>query len=159
MEAERVARLQGWGLTILRVVVGLVFFVHGFQKLYLMGFDGVAGMMEGLGVPAPGLFAVILTLVELLGGLALILGLFTRVAAIPLAIDMLVATLTVHLPNGFSVLPDGGDEVYLVLLAARVALAGGGPGGGGPGRLPGAGAEWESGVLGKRGGIGGCRFI
>ena len=90
MEAERIAKVQGWGLTILRVVVGLVFFVHGFQKLFLMGFGGVAGMMEGLGVPAPGLFAVILTLVELLGGLALILGLFTRLAAIPLAVDMLV---------------------------------------------------------------------
>src|SRR5215203_2013341 len=71
MEAERIAKMQGWGLTILRVVVGIVFFVHGLQKLFLMGFGGVAGMMDGLGVPAPGLFAVILTLVELLGGLAL----------------------------------------------------------------------------------------
>ena len=123
MEAERVVRLQGWGLTILRVVVGIVFLVHGFQKLFLMGFDGVAGMMEGLGVPGPGLFAVIVTLVELLGGLSLILGLFTRFAAIPLAVDMLVATLTVHLPNGFSVLPNGGYEFTLVLLAASVALA------------------------------------
>ena len=128
MEAESIARVQGWGLTILRVVVGLVFFVHGFQKLFLMGFGGVAGMMEGLGVPAPGLFAVILTLVELLGGLALILGLFTRLAAIPLAVDMLVATLMVHLPNGFSVLPNGGYEFTLVLLAASVALAVAGPG-------------------------------
>ena len=128
MEAEGVARMQGWGLTILRIVVGLVFFVHGFQKLFLMGFDGVAGMMEGLGVPAPGLFAVILTLVELLGGLALILGLFTRLVAIPLAIDMLVATLMVHLPNGFSVLPNGGYEFTLVLLATSVALAVAGPG-------------------------------
>ncbi len=128
MEAEGVARMQGWGLAILRVVVGIVFLVHGFQKLFLMGFGGVAGMMEGLGVPAPGLFAVIVTLVELLGGLALILGLFTRVVAIPLAMDMLVATLTVHLPNGFSVLPNGGYEFTLVLLAASVALTVAGPG-------------------------------
>ena len=128
MEAEGVARMQGWGLAILRVVVGIVFLVHGFQKLFLMGFGGVAGMMEGLGVPAPGLFAVIVTLVELLGGLALFLGLFTRIVAIPLAIDMLVATLTVHLPNGFSILPNGGYEFTLVLLAASVALAVAGPG-------------------------------
>lgn len=127
MEAERIAKVQGWGLTILRVVVGLVFFVHGFQKLFLMGFGGVADMMGGLGVPAPGLFAVIVTLVELLGGLALILGLFTRLAAIPLAVDMLVATLTVHLPNGFSA-QNGGYEFTLVLLAAGVALAVAGPG-------------------------------
>jgi putative oxidoreductase len=128
MEAERIAKVQGWGLVILQVVVGIVFFVHGFQKLFLTGFGGVANMMEGLGVPAAGLFAVIVTLAELLGGLALILGLFTRLAAIPLAVDMLVATLTVHLPNGFSVLPNGGYEFTLVLLATSVALAVGGPG-------------------------------
>jgi putative oxidoreductase len=127
MEAQRIAKVQGWGLTILRVVVGIVFLVHGSQKLFLMGFGGVAGMMEGLGVPAPGLFAVIVTLVEVLGGLALILGLFTRLAAIPLAVDMLVATLTVHLPNGFSA-QNGGYEFTLVLLAASVALAVAGPG-------------------------------
>ncbi len=127
MGAEGVARMQGWGLAILRVVVGIVFLVHGFQKLFLMGFGGVAGMMEGLGVPAPGLFDVILTLAELLGGLALILGFFTRIAAIPLAVDMLVATLMVHLPNGFSA-ANGGYEFTLVLLAASLALAVAGPG-------------------------------
>lgn len=127
MEAERIAKVQGWGLTILRVVVGAVFFVHGFQKLFLMGFGGVADMMEGIGVPAPGLFAVVVTLVELLGGLALILGVFTRLAAVSLAVDMLVATLTVHMPNGFSV-QNGGFEFTLVLLAASVALAVAGPG-------------------------------
>ena len=127
MEAERI-KVQGWGLTILRVVVGIVFFVHGLQKLFLMGFGGVAGMMEGLGVPAPGLFAIMLMLVELLGGLALILGFFTRIVAIPLAVDMLVATLTVHLPNGFFTIPNDGYEFTLVLLAASVALAVAGPG-------------------------------
>jgi putative oxidoreductase len=103
-------------------VVGLVFFVHGFQKLFTMGFGGVAGFLGALGVPAPGLFAVIVTLVEFLGGLALTLGLFTRVAAVLVAIDMLVAILTVHLPNGFFT-NNNGYEFLLVLLAASIGLA------------------------------------
>ena len=127
MDAERIVRTQGWGLTVLRVVVGIVFLVHGAQKLFVFGFGGVAGLLEGLGVPAPGLFAVVVTVVEIVGGIALILGLFTRIAAIMLAVDMLVATLTAHLPNGFFA-QNGGYEFTLLLLAASVALAVAGPG-------------------------------
>jgi putative oxidoreductase len=87
-----------------------------------MGSGGVASFLGSLAVPAPGVFAVIVTLVELLGGLALILGLFTRIAAISLAMDMLVAILTVHLPNGFFT-SNNGYEFPLVLVAACVALA------------------------------------
>jgi putative oxidoreductase len=124
-ERVEVAQMQGWGLAVPRVVVGIVFLIHGFQKLFLMGFGGVAEFLGSLGVPAPGLFAVIVTLVEFLGGLALIVGLFTRVAAILLAVDMLVAILTVHLPGGFFL--TGGD-LPLVLLAVCVGLAVGGAG-------------------------------
>src|SRR5215203_4054473 len=114
------ARMQGWGFTVLRLIVGIVFVVHGGQKLLVMGFGGVAGFFGSLGVPAPGLFAVLVTLVEVLGGLALIVGLLTRLAAILLALDMLVAILTVHLPNGLFA-SEGGYEFPLVLLASCVA--------------------------------------
>lgn len=114
-------RRQGWGITVLRVVVGIVFLVHGGQKFFVFGLGGVAGFMGQAGFPAPMLAAVVLTGVEFLGGLALLLGLFTRWAAIPLAIVMLVGILAVHLRAGFF-LPDG-YEFALTLLGANVALA------------------------------------
>jgi len=113
--------LQKWGITAIRVVVGVVFLMHGGQKLFIWGFSGVAAFLGQLGIPAPMLASIIVTLVEFLGGLALFLGLFTRWVAILLAIDMAVAILTVHLPNGFF-LPEG-FEYPLTLLAANVSLA------------------------------------
>jgi putative oxidoreductase len=127
MQAIAFDRLRGWGPTILRVIVGLIFLAHGGQKLLGQGFGGVAGMTEGLGLPAPALAAVALVLVELLGGAALILGLFARLFSIPLAFSMLVATVLVHLPNGFFS-SSSGVEFTLLLTVACVALALTGPG-------------------------------
>ena len=110
-----------WGIAILRIVVGVVFLVHGYQKLFLMGFDNVAGFFGSLGIPLPMVAAIVVTLLELFGGLALIVGLFSRWFAIPLGITMLVAMVTVHLANGFSV-SNGGYEFVLTLLAASITL-------------------------------------
>jgi putative oxidoreductase len=95
--------------------------MHGGQKLFVWGFGGVAAFMGQVGIPAPMLAAVVVTLVEFVGGLAFLLGLFTRWFAIPLAIDMLVAIFAVHLRGGFF-LPNG-YEFALTLLAANMALA------------------------------------
>jgi putative oxidoreductase len=111
---------QGWGITVLRVIVGIVFLAHGGQKLFIWGFSNVARFFGQVGIPLPVLAAIVVTLVEFLGGLALVLGLFTRWAAIPLAINMLVAIVVVHLRAGFF-LPNG-YEFALTLLAANVAL-------------------------------------
>ena len=110
-----------WGLTVLRVVTGVIFLMHAWQKLAIFGIPGFTGFLAQAGVPAPGIAAVVVTAVELIGGLALVVGLGTRWAALLLAFDMLVALLTVHLPGGFFV--PAGIEFVLLLLAANVALA------------------------------------
>ena len=117
---------QSLGLAILRIVVGIVFLAHGYQKLFNFGFHGVGGMLGHMGVPLPMLFAVILTLVEFVGGILLVTGLATRIPAALLAIDMIVAILLVHLKHGF--FNPAGFEFPLTLLAATVCLvlAGGG---------------------------------
>ena len=124
---ETVDRLWPWGIALLRAVLGVVFFMHGQQKLFDMGIDGVEGFFASEGIPAAGLAAVVVTAVEMLGGLALILGLFTRVVALLLAVDMLAAAVVVHLPNGFFA-GGGGYELVLMLGAAALALVLTGPG-------------------------------
>lgn len=111
---------QSWGIALLRIAVGVVFLVHGSQKLFIYGFGGVAGAMAQMGIPLPGISAVLVTLAEFLGGACLLLGLFTRIAAVPLAVTMIVALAKVHLKGGFF-LPNG-FEYVLVLLAANIGL-------------------------------------
>jgi putative oxidoreductase len=118
---------QDWGIAVLRAAVGLVFMLHGWQKLFELGLPGVAGFFGQLGLPAPLMVATLVALLEFAGGAALLAGLFTRWLAIPLALDALAALLLVHRPNGFFV-QNGGYELVLLLLAGSVALALAGPG-------------------------------
>jgi putative oxidoreductase len=111
---------KNWGIALLRVGVGGIFVAHGIQKLAVFGIPGLAGFMSQLGIPFPTLSAVAVTAAELGGGLALVAGLFTRWAAVPIAFSMLVAGATVHLKGGFF-LPNG-VEYVLALFLASVAL-------------------------------------
>ncbi len=105
---------------VLRVVTGLIFAMHGYQKL-TMGVPGVSGFLGSLGFPAPEVFAVLLIAAELGGGILLILGAFTHWVAKILAVVSLIALLTVHVTKGFFV-SSGGYEFILLLLAASVSL-------------------------------------
>lgn len=128
---------RSFGLTVLRIVVGIVFLMHGQQKVFHFGFHGVSGMLGSLGIPLPAAAAAVLMTVEFVGGITLILGLATRVTAVLLAIDMLVAILKVHLPHGF--FSPMGFEFPLVLLSALICLA-----------LMGPGAASVDGAMGKK---------
>ena len=124
---------------LLRLILGYGFMAHGFAKLS-RGPEVFAGILHSIGVPAPHLMAWVTILTEIVGGIAIILGSFITVASVPLAVLLLVAVVTVHLPYGFSsikliaITPAGaqfgppGYECDLLYLAALAALVLVGPG-------------------------------
>lgn len=129
--------MHGGGITILRLVLGVVFLAHGLPKL-LPVFGGspaeTAAMFEASGLQPALLLVLIVGVIELFGGAAIILGVWTRFAAILLAINMGVAIWKIHLPHGFflnlSLEPGVGHgyEFAMVLLGGLVCLLLNGPG-------------------------------
>jgi len=129
-----------WAPIPLRLIVGYGFMEHGFAKL-ARGPEAFPAILHALGVPAPHLMGWLTILVEIVGGLAVLLGALVPLASIPMAAVLLVAMITVHLPYGFSSIklqavtaagaqfgPPGfeTDLLYLACLAALV-LGGSGP--------------------------------
>lgn len=125
----------------LRLILGFGFAYHGFPKLFSAeGHEMFVGMLRGIGVPAPELTAWAVGVLEFVGGIMLILGAWVLPVSVLLALNMVVAALTVHLPAGFNFMnmtgmgPDGptfgmpGYEVNLLYIAGLLALALGGAG-------------------------------
>ena len=113
-------RNKSYGYLILRMIVGMIFLVHGYGKLWgnAPGIEAWIGMIGSLGFPLTTFTAYLVGYAEFLGGLALILGLLTRYASILLSIVMIVAIFKVKLSLGLI----GGYELDLALLAANISL-------------------------------------
>src|SRR5260370_17277473 len=90
-----------WAPVPLRLIVGYGFMEHGFAKL-ARGLDAFPIILQALGVPAPHLMGWLTILVEIFGGLAVLLGALAPLASIPMAAVPLVAMFTLHLPYGFN---------------------------------------------------------
>jgi putative oxidoreductase len=121
-----------YGLAILRIVLGIAMIVHGWSKLS-GGVDNVAGFFGGtLGIPAPGLIAWVVTIVELLGGILLVIGFLTQIAGILIALDMLGAILFAYLLRGAPLIAENGQQISwereAVFAAAALCIALAGPG-------------------------------
>jgi putative oxidoreductase len=110
-----------FGLLVLRLVVGGIFAAHGAQKVFEYTIPGTIGSFSGMGIPLPEIAAPLVAFLELIGGILLALGLFTRPVGVLLAVDMVVALIAVHLPAGLWV-GEGGYEFVAVLGAAALAL-------------------------------------
>ena len=108
--------------TILRIVTGFLFAAHGWQKFNEFTIAGTQAAFTQMGVPAANLVAPVVATLELVGGIALILGVLTRVFATLLAVNMLGALFLVHAPAGIYV-ETGGYELVLILAAAAAAIA------------------------------------
>lgn len=128
------AKLFGdsWDAALLlgRLALGVVFLAHGYQKLFVMGVGNVGSFFEQVGIPAPLFFAWVVSLVEFFGGIAVILGVLTRWAALGLAVILIVAIFTVKLRVGL-IAPQGmgtGYELDLALLGLALMLLLAGPG-------------------------------
>jgi putative oxidoreductase len=129
----------GWYAIPLRLIVGYGFFSHGWAKL-ARGPDNFGGILHAMGMPAADLLSWATVVVELVGGLMILAGALVPLITVPMIVVLLVAIITVHLPNGFSSIKlmsydatgahfgQPGYETDLLYIAGLIALCFGGAG-------------------------------
>ena len=132
--------LRLWAPIPLRLIIGYGFLAHGYAK-FSRGPEAFAVILDTIGAPMPLMLAWLTTLVEIIGGLAILIGAFVPLVSLPMAVVLLTAMFTIHLPYGFfsvklvEVAASGtkfgtvGYEIILLYLAglATLALGGAGP--------------------------------
>ena len=114
-------RIRPFALLLARIGIGVIFLVHGLQK-FTGGLGGTTAFFQQIGIPLPGVAAPAVAVIELVGGIALILGAALPIFGILLILDMLGAIYFVHGANGFAV-DKGGYEFVLALIAGTLAVA------------------------------------
>ncbi|MFF3442498.1 DoxX family protein [Streptosporangium sp. NPDC002721] len=114
-------QVRPYVLLLARIALGVIFLVHGAQK-FMNGLGQTAGFFESTGIPLAAVVAPAVAVLEVVGGIALILGAALPVFGVLLALNMLGAIAFVHLANGFSV-GEGGYEFVLALAAGTLAVA------------------------------------
>jgi putative oxidoreductase len=112
----------GWGLTVLRLAMAIIL-IHAGMGKFGAGMEAVAANFARMGMPAPHLSGPFIAVLELIGGVLLLLGLFGRWLGLLYAIEFLVAFVFVDLPRGFA-----GARLVLMLMAGGLALLMGGAG-------------------------------
>lgn len=115
----------GYGLTVLRVIVGIIFIAHGSQKLFGAfggyGLEGTGQYMESIGLTPGHLMALLSGSAEFFGGVAVLIGLLARPAAAVLILLLAVAIFSVHISNGLF-MANNGYEFALALLGGSIAV-------------------------------------
>lgn len=112
---------------IARIILGVILIAHGWDKFGITGLEGITGFFDSIGVPAAGLAAPVVAVVEILGGVLLILGAATRITGVVVALLMLGAALFAHMGAGIFV-ANGGWELVGAIGAGFLALAAAGAG-------------------------------
>ncbi|WP_293770196.1 DoxX family protein [uncultured Corynebacterium sp.] len=110
-----------------RLILGVILIAHGWQKFNEWTIAGTTESFESMGVPAASVAAPAAAIIELVGGILLILGLRTKIVAALVAIGMLGAFAIAHAPNGIFV-SEGGWELVGIIFAAALMLIAAGPG-------------------------------
>ena len=114
--------------TLVRVIVGFILLMHGWLKVGTFGLAGVSGFMAKQGLEPATAFAVAAMVLETVGAICIIIGLFTRFFGAALAIELGIAFLFVHLKSGFAVNTGGYEYVLLLgIVMFAIAIRGGGP--------------------------------
>lgn len=109
-------------LLISRVLLGVILIAHGWDKFFITGLEGISGYFDSIGVPAASIAAPVVGAIELIGGIMILLGAFTRIVAVIVALVMFGAAVFAHISFGIFA-ANGGWELVGAIGAGMLAFA------------------------------------